>query len=168
MITLVKVDDRMIHGQIVIMWTKLRQGERLIVVVDDTTANDPFLKKSVEGAGLAVGKKTYVWSVAEAIEKMPKVIASDHTYFVIGKHIKELYEIYMAGIDMGKDIQYGTASTLKDGYVKVWHNINLSPEDIQMCEELHMRKIDITYKLIPSESGTTYAKERDKLLERRN
>lgn len=164
MITLVKVDDRMIHGQIVLMWTTLRKGDALIVVVDDATYNNDFLRKSVIQAGNAVRKKTYCWNTAEAISKMQKVIDSKINYFVIGRSIKQLYDIYQAGINIGNDIQYGTASVRKDGYVKVWQNINLSPTDIKMCEDLYQKGIHITFKLIPDESGTTWERERKKLL----
>lgn len=163
-VTLVKVDDRMIHGQIVIMWTKLRQGDALIVVADDETAKDEFLKRAVQQGGNAVGKKTYVFSVEEAIDKLPKAIASKTNYFVIGKTIKQLYQIYKGGVNLGNDIQFGTASVQKPGCVKVWQVIYLSPEDMKMCEELHKMGVEITFKLIPEESGTTWKKEREKLL----
>ncbi len=164
MITLVKIDDRMIHGQVVIMWTKLREGERLIVVVDDTVYNDEFLRNSVKQAGNAVGKPTFVWSAQEAIEKLPKVIESDKKYFLICKTIKQMHALYDAGLWPGDEIDFGTASTRKEGAVKVWQNVNLSPEDIQLCEDLHQKGVRMLFRLIPAEKGVYYANEREKLL----
>ena len=42
-INMIRVDDRLIHGQIVAAWVKSLGLER-IWIVDDATANDSFLK----------------------------------------------------------------------------------------------------------------------------
>ena len=43
-LSLVRVDDRLIHGQVLLMWTKVRLGDAIILLVDDKLANDQFLK----------------------------------------------------------------------------------------------------------------------------
>ena len=40
---LVRVDDRLIHGQVVTLWLKAL-GAKRIVIVDDKTARDDFLR----------------------------------------------------------------------------------------------------------------------------
>ena len=42
-IKMVRVDDRLIHGQIVAAWVKSLNLER-VWIIDDGTANDNFLK----------------------------------------------------------------------------------------------------------------------------
>ena len=41
---LVRVDDRLIHGQVVAIWLKALNAHR-IVIVDDRTARDEFLRE---------------------------------------------------------------------------------------------------------------------------
>ncbi|MEZ0240776.1 MAG: PTS sugar transporter subunit IIB, partial [Chloroflexota bacterium] len=44
---LVRVDDRLIHGQVVAIWLKALRAQR-IVIVDDRTAADEFLREILE------------------------------------------------------------------------------------------------------------------------
>lgn len=56
-LSLVRVDDRLIHGQVLLMWTKVRLGDAIILLVDDKLANDQFLKTVFINAGNGLGKK---------------------------------------------------------------------------------------------------------------
>ena len=50
-ISLVRVDDRMIHGQIVLMWTKFYQGDAIVVLADEKVAKDKFMVNILKNAG---------------------------------------------------------------------------------------------------------------------
>lgn len=154
-ISLVRIDDRMIHGQIVIMWTKFYQGDALIVLADDVTAKDPMMVNILKKAGAAMMKKVYVFDVEEAVEKLPKVIASDKKYFLISKKLHQLAEVHRRGIDFGHEIIFGTASQLPNTK-GVYNNIYLSEEDVKDCEYLDSQGIKLNFKLIPAEKGTTW------------
>lgn len=154
-ISLVRIDDRMIHGQIVLMWTKYYQGDAIVVLADDVVMNDPFIKRIVTQAGYAVGKKVHMFSVDDAVKKLSKVIASDKQYYFISKKVHELAEVRRAGIDFGKEIIFGTASKGK-GTIEVYNNIYLSEEDIKDCEYLNSQGIELIFKLTPDEKGTTW------------
>ena len=43
-INLARIDDRLVHGQIMQVWSKAN-GTNTIYVVDDETANDDFMKE---------------------------------------------------------------------------------------------------------------------------
>lgn len=154
-ISLVRVDDRMIHGQIVMMWTKYYQGDAIVVLADDVVMKDPFIKKIVMQAGYAVGKKVYLFSVDDAVEKLPKVIASSKRYYFISKKIHELTEVKRRGIDFGNEVVFGTASK-GEGTREVYNNIYLSQEDIKDCEYLESQGIKLVFKLTPDEKGVTW------------
>ena len=161
-ISLVRIDDRMIHGQVVMMWTKYYQGDAIVVLADDTVMNDPIIKKVVQQAGYAVGKKVYLFGVEDAIAKLPKVIASDKKYYLISKKVHELAEVRRAGIDFGSEIVFGTASKGK-GQIEVYNNIYLSDEDVKDCEYLDEQGIELTFKLTPDEKGDTWKHVRQSL-----
>ena len=40
----VRIDDRLIHGQVVTQWIKMYKDTRHILVVDDKTSKDPFMQ----------------------------------------------------------------------------------------------------------------------------
>ena len=162
-VTLVRIDDRMIHGQVVMLWTKYYQAESIVVLADDVVMNDPIIRKVVQQAGYAVNKKVYLFGIQDAIEKMPKVLASNKTYYLISKKVHELAELRRAGVDFGNEIVFGTSSKGK-GNIEVYNNIYLSEEDIVDCEYLHSQGIALNFKLTPDEKGDTWVNIRKSLV----
>ena len=71
MISLVRVDDRLIHGQVVTQWISHTQAN-IIYIVDDTLANDPFMKKMLISLAPA-GTTVKVVTTQAACENMHKV-----------------------------------------------------------------------------------------------
>lgn len=154
-LSLVRVDDRLIHGQVVLMWSKVRQGDAIILLVDDALGSDSFLKEVFLNAGNAIGKKVYIFTVDQALEKIPKAVVGKKHYYVISKKIEQLYQLSKHGIDFGDEIIFGTASKA-EGTRKVYNNIYLSEDDIQHCDELAQKGIKIQFKLIPDEQGLSW------------
>lgn len=58
-VSFVRIDDRMIHGQTVTRWAKEYPCDGLIVV-NDTASKNKVLSQAYKGAS---DKKTFVWSV---------------------------------------------------------------------------------------------------------
>ena len=84
MISFVRVDDRMIHGQTVTRWS-LEYPCTGLIAVNDAAAKNPVLKGAYKSAS---DKKTFVWAVDEFIAKAPKVLESKDKYFLITKNSK--------------------------------------------------------------------------------
>jgi len=161
-ISLVRIDDRMIHGQVVLMWTKYYPGDAIVVLADDTVMNDPIIRKVVQQAGYAVGKKVHLFGVDDAIEKLPKVIASNKKYYLISKKIHELAEVRRAGIDFGNEIVFGNACKGK-AQIEVYNNVFLTDEDVADCDYLDAQGVNLAFKLTPEEKGTTWKTVRKSL-----
>ena len=74
MIKLVRLDYRLLHGQVVFSWTG-HVGAQRIIVVDDDAANDE-MKKSALLLSKPAGVRVNIFTVDKAIAKMPKVAKS--------------------------------------------------------------------------------------------
>ena len=66
MIDLLRLDERLIHGQIAAAWVKTLPVDTLLVI-DDTSATDPFLTKTLYMASPA-NIKTFVMTNEEALK----------------------------------------------------------------------------------------------------
>ena len=144
-LSLVRVDDRLIHGQVVLMWSKVRQGDAIILLVDDELGHDEFLKEVFVNAGNAIGKKVYIFTVEHA------------------KKIEQLYQLSVKGVEFGNEIIFGTASKA-EGTQKVYNNIYLSQKDFQYCDKLTAKGMKIHFKLIPDEQGLSWESVKNGLL----
>lgn len=68
MIKFCRIDDKLLHGQIVMAWTRFVGAEH-IVVVNDEAAQDQF-KKMTLGLAKPAGVGLSVFTVEEAIKKL--------------------------------------------------------------------------------------------------
>ena len=62
-----RVDDRLIHGQVMTSWLKVYNTAKHILIVDDATSKDPFMGKMFSllvPSGITIS----VQSVDEAVE----------------------------------------------------------------------------------------------------
>ena len=70
MIKAVRVDHRLVHGQVAFTWTHYLAISR-IIVIDDKAANDEFQKMALNISKPA-GVKLNIFTVEKALSKMSK------------------------------------------------------------------------------------------------
>ena len=88
-VSFVRIDDRMIHGQTVTRWAKEKPCDGLIAV-NDAAASNKVLIQAYKGAS---DKKTFVWTKEAFKEKSAKVTESETRYFLITKNPIDMKEI---------------------------------------------------------------------------
>lgn len=94
-IKLVRVDYRLIHGQVVARWLKVCPVRR-IVLVDDVLGNDEFMSDIYK---MAVPKGTDVDIVT--IDKTKEVLDNtDDTVFLISKDIETCLKLVEKGVEI--------------------------------------------------------------------
>lgn len=81
MIKGLRVDHRLVHGQVAFTWTHFYAATR-IIVIDDKSATDEFQKIALNMAKPA-GCKLNIFTVEKALSKMPKVETLNDSVFII-------------------------------------------------------------------------------------
>lgn len=118
MIKMVRIDYRLLHGQVVFSWTKAL-GINRIIVINKEAATDEFKKMSLNLAK-PTGVKLNIFTVEEALSKMPKVETLNEKIMLIFGNTKEtlafceaypkIEEINYGGIPKTNDArQFGSA-----------------------------------------------------------
>ena len=80
-VVLFRVDERLIHGQVVVGWARKLRPRR-IIVVDDALAEDA-LEQSIYRTGIPEGIDADFWSEGEAARALPAVLKSSERAFVL-------------------------------------------------------------------------------------
>ena len=84
MIKAVRIDHRLVHGQVAFSWTHYLGATR-IIVIDDKAASDDFQKMALKMSKPA-GCKLNVFSVEKALENAAKIDSlSDIVFIVFGQ-----------------------------------------------------------------------------------
>lgn len=148
-ITFLRIDDRIIHGQITTRWAKEYPCDA-IVAVNDHAATTSFIKASFLSA---TGKPTYIWTYAEWKEKCDKVLTSNKNYFLITKEPMLMAKILVDDqfVPGPKLIVVGPAND-RPGAVKIGNNQSLMQNEADAFEKLHQAGYQILFALVKEDA----------------
>lgn len=143
-----RVDERLIHGQVAMVWTNTVGATRIIV------ANDEAVKDEMIIAGLKMAKpagvKLSILSIKRAGEKFAEDTYKDDKVFLITKNIKDMADLIRAGIPL-KSFNIGNVAK-REGSRPIKKSVNLTEADIAEIREMTDKGISVTAQMLPNES----------------
>lgn len=155
MLELIRCDDRIIHGQVVTNWLKVRYCDG-IIVVDDKVANDAQLAQIYKSA-VPTGKLCVIFNTEQAKIKLPEAINSEKKYFLITRNIFELNRLFELDLIEASEIICGPASE-KSNTTTYGRNFCLTEEEVKAGNNLVDNGFDIKIQFL-SESKPQKWKE---------
>lgn len=144
---MVRVDYRLLHGQVAFSWTQALGADALLLV-SDTVKNDPLRMKALRLAKPA-GTKVVIKTSDEAIQQIKSGVTDKYKLFIIcetlpiaSKLVKEIGE---------KAINLGNMPFAEDKE-QVTKSIFLNKEDKELIKELADQGVDLFIQMVPSEN----------------
>jgi mannose/fructose/N-acetylgalactosamine-specific phosphotransferase system component IIB len=158
----VRVDDRLIHGQVTVGWRQhLRYAE--IWVVDDLVGTDPYLQDALRLAA-PPGVEVRVYGVGEAGALLASGVncqmASARHQASRGTQACEVLllvrspQAALALVEGGVPVTQVNVGNLsaRTGSVRVFKNISLTHAQIEVLDALAGRGVHITFQLTPEDA----------------
>lgn len=133
MITLYRVDERLIHGQTMIKLLPSYPCDAIIIVDDKIAKNNQM--KMVYQSVLPTNVKLYVFDTQKALRKLPEAEISKKKYYVITKEISEYEKLLEGGYRVNRPITVSCANK-KEGSVSINSGFALLPEEIGVYNRL--------------------------------
>ncbi|MDD6435417.1 MAG: PTS sugar transporter subunit IIB [Clostridiales bacterium] len=154
-IVLVRIDDRLIHGQVMTSWLNYT-GANKIMVIDDGVAADPFIKSVLKGC-IPANIKLATFTIDKAVERInrPGAFAGDKCIILV-KYPETLYKLMQKGI-IFDEIDIGGMG-VSGKRTKFFRNISASEEEKQMFRELIAAGSRVYCRIIAEDSETDIAK----------
>lgn len=149
-VVLARVDDRLIHGEVVTAWVPSSRANR-IIIVDDEVAKDEFNVRIVKALAPA-GTKCFVYSVEKAAEKLMVPGVAGERIVVLTKSPSTFNRLIKAGVPF-KEVNLGGAG-IRGERKPFINNVSLDPEEVLACEEMQKAGCRVYYQLVP-EQGIT-------------
>lgn len=131
-LVLTRIDDRLIHGQVMTAWSRVTNAQQ-VVIVDDGVAKDDFMINVLENAvpeNLAIG----VFNKEDAVEFFSDPLEAPT--ILLAKVPQTLEYLIDHGIGI-KEIDLGGMGA-KEGRDRLYHTISTSAEE----NESFLRLID--------------------------
>lgn len=145
-----RIDDRLIHGQIVASWISALSCTT-IVVADDKAAGDP-LQSMLLGMAVPPGIVLKVLPVAEAAAYLNEPALNRSKLLVIVRTVFSALALVEQGVELDK-INVGNVSA-DPKKVKYSKSVWLDERDITCFTELRDRGIYLEVRVVPGEKGT--------------
>lgn len=144
---MIRVDDRLIHGQIVAAWVKSLGLER-IWIVDDATANDSFLKNVMKM--VAPPNVEFSVSAEDNIAETAKQYDQDKVKtLVLVKYPATAEKIFNTGISF-RELQIGGIGANADRK-KVYKNISMSDDEMRSCRNMINVGVNVYIQVTPDD-----------------
>ena len=134
-----RIDDRLIHGQVATVWSKVTGCNRIMCVSDEVAKDE--LRKKLLLQVVPPGLKGYVVPVDKAVEayKNPK-FDSFKTLFLF-TNPKDVLRAVKGGIPF-KSVNLG-GKCFKDGDTLISQAVSVNAEDVEAIKELVSMGIEV-------------------------
>ncbi|NPV43480.1 MAG: PTS sugar transporter subunit IIB [Firmicutes bacterium] len=146
-IVLTRIDDRLIHGQVMTAWVKYTSGNR-IIIVDDAVAGDPFMEKVLKMAA-PKGISVDVYNTDEGAEALKQEANPKERVIVLVKYPKTIKLLFEKGVSF-KEINVGGMAA-GPGRKKFYKNISASPEEKEIFKDLSEKGVEINIQIVPDD-----------------
>jgi len=150
---LVRVDDRLIHGQVVAIWLKALRAER-IVIVDDRTAADEFLREILELAA-PPGVPVEVHDVERGTQRVRDLAAATEPIFVLLRSPLTAVQLREAGVEFPLLNVGGMGAG--PGRKVLYRNISASPEEIAAMRRLEEMGTTVELRIVENDRPVMFA-----------
>ena len=148
-IRLVRVDFRLIHGQVITKWFGTTRANQ-IIIIDDELSKDPFMA-SIYEMSAPPGAKVTVFSVEKAVEEWNKNQLGDGKLLVLFKNVNQIYSAWELGFPF-KEIQIGGLGSAP-GRKVVFGPITLNDEDAKKLKHMNANNVRVYLHQVPEEGS---------------
>ena len=125
MITLLRVDHRLLHGQVAFSWTQY-VGADCILIANDSVPGDELRKTTIKLAK-PPSVKLVIKNVNDSIEAIKSGVTDKYNLFIVVESVNDAWRIVSA-IDEIKSINLGGIKA-KEGSKNISKAINLLPTE---------------------------------------
>lgn len=146
-ILLTRIDNRLVHGQVGVTWTKTI-GANLIVVADDVVANDPIQQSLMSVTAKSSGVGIRFFTVKHTAEIIGNA-APNQKIFIITRSPKETRELVDLGVQM-KDVNVGNMH-FTDGKRQLTKKVYVNDQDMEDLTYLAQKGINVYCQDVPGD-----------------
>jgi D-glucosaminate PTS system EIIB component len=152
-ISLVRVDDRLIHGQVVTIWLRAL-GARRILIIDDRTAHDAFLREVISLAA-PPGVPVEVLGLSEGAGRLRAAAGDSEPVLVLLRSPLTALRLREAGIEFPLLNVGGIGAG--PGRRTLYRNISASAEELEAMRQLERAGTRVELRIVESDRPVPFA-----------
>ena len=152
MIVGVRIDFRLIHGQVANLWANAKQVSRFMVVDDQLATDD--MQKQVLRMACPAAVKLSVLPLEKASANIQAGKYDAQRLFILAKKPETLLRLIESGVQL-PEINVGNMSSLNE-VKRVGLNIGMDEGDIEAFKKLQEQGIHMYAQMVPSDTPSDF------------
>ncbi|MBF0775383.1 PTS mannose transporter subunit IIAB [Streptococcus azizii] len=155
----VRIDGRLIHGQVANLWTTKLNISRIMVVDNDVVNND--IEKSGLKLACPPGVKLSVLSVDKAAANILAGKYDSQRLLIVAKRPEPILGLVEQGVELA-ELNIGNMSQSPETR-SVTRSVNVVDEDIRVFDELHAKGVKLIHQMVPGDTAKDFLPLLDKV-----
>ena len=151
MVILFRIDDRLIHAQVVVGWGRKLKPDRIILADDLVCAED--WEKELYASAAEPDFKATVLSIADAVEQIGGGVFDCEKIFLVVRGPAEAIEMLEMGLTT-KEINVGGLH-FREGREKITDNVWVDEKEKELLRDIVKKGITLEARALPGDEKIT-------------
>ncbi|EEQ0696452.1 PTS sugar transporter subunit IIB [Listeria monocytogenes] len=153
MIQFLRVDHRLLHGQVAVSWFNALDVNTILVANDGVAADD--FRKSAIRLAKPEAAKLVMKSIDESIEAINSGVTDKYNMLIVVESVEDAYKLIhgtngkIPMLNLGGTKQREVTANFSKA-------VNLTPEEVEKLKELQKEKVDVFMQQVPNEKKVTF------------
>lgn len=149
-VVLYRIDDRLIHGQIMTAWSKCTKTNK-IFIVDNYVAQDAFMQKVLTMAAPR-DIKVEIHTLESGLEALKNQEENPDDKILVLVKTPQVIEFL---VNNGVSIKFLNVGGMGAGPNRksIFKNISASQEEIATFKKIHEMGVEIEFRIVPDDKG---------------
>lgn len=147
MIKLVRIDHRLVHGQVAFSWTKFLDADCIMIASDNLMKDE--LKMAAMRMAKPTGVKLVMKNMEDSINALNSGVTDKYKLFILVESVEDAYTL-STQVDRIKSINVGGMKVANDRR-QIAKAVFVSDSDIEKMRELSNRGIELEIRLVPTD-----------------
>ena len=158
-IVLFRIDQRLIHGQVALAWTRAKNAQKIVVINNEVAQNST--QQTLMDMSVPTGVKTAFLSLEEAIEKINDDSLGNEKLLLLVKTPIEALELVKNGLEIDKINVGGVRSEDEKEQTQLTKEVSATPEEIKALQKLDELGVSLEAQWVPDQKKTNLNEKLD-------
>jgi mannose/fructose/N-acetylgalactosamine-specific phosphotransferase system component IIB len=145
-IVLTRIDDRLLHGQVVVSWIpSLKINE--VLIVDDEYAKDDFMSSLIKESS-PNNITVNVMSVENSAEYL-NLDDNKNNLLILSRNVENIYKLIELNVKVSTVNVGGLGYS--EGRKKIINSIHMSDSELEILKKIELKGISVEIQMLPSD-----------------
>ncbi|MDA7026480.1 PTS sugar transporter subunit IIB [Bacillus sp. CLL-7-23] len=147
MIKLLRVDHRLLHGQVAFSWTQHLGADCILIANDDVPTDE--LKKTTIKLAKPQGVKLVIKTIEDSIQALKSGVTDKYKLFIVVESVADAERIASQYSEI-RQVNLGGVKA-KEGTRHISKAVNLLPNEEQLVKKMMSQGVEVEIRQVPND-----------------